>query len=61
LAAELLSAFEPGIKSLSLIPSRGGAFEVKVDDRLIFSKIQSKRHAEPGEVKNLLRKYFEEC
>jgi selenoprotein W-related protein len=60
LAAELLSTFEPGIKSLSLIPSRGGAFEVRVNDRLIFSKIQSGRHAEPGEVKNLMRKFIQE-
>jgi selenoprotein W-related protein len=60
LAAELLAAFEPGIRSLSLIPSRGGAFEVKVNGKLIYSKLQTGRHAEPGEVKNLLHQYIEE-
>jgi len=56
----LLEAFEPGIKKLSLIPSSGGAFEVTVNDRLIYSKHQTGRHAEPGEVKALLKKYLEE-
>jgi len=60
LAAELLETFEPGIKSLMLVPSNGGAFEVKVNDKLIYSKLQTKRHAEPGEVKALLRKFIEE-
>ncbi|MBP9676608.1 MAG: Rdx family protein [Anaerolineaceae bacterium] len=56
----MLEGYEPGIKSLSLIPSRGGAFEVIVNGRVIFSKLQLKRHAEPGEVKALLRKQIEE-
>jgi predicted Rdx family selenoprotein len=35
-------------------------FEVTVNQKLIFSKKQSGRHAEPGEVKALLRKFIEE-
>jgi selenoprotein W-related protein len=40
---------------LTLLPSSGGRFEVKVDDTLVFSKKALGRHAEPGEVANLVR------
>ncbi len=56
----MLEAFEPRIQSLTLIPSSGGAFEVTVDGVLIYSKLQNGRHAQPGEVKVLLRKQIEE-
>jgi len=58
--AELLEAFEPGIKSITLIPSDGGAFEVNVDGSLIYSKLSTGRHAEAGEVKALLQKMIKE-
>lgn len=29
-----------------LIPSRGGVFEVKVDQKLVFSKLETDRHAD---------------
>jgi selenoprotein W-related protein len=48
------------IGSLSLIPSDGGKFEVSVNGDLIFSKLQSGRHANPGEVNELLQKYIKE-
>jgi selenoprotein W-related protein len=56
LAAELLEEFEPEIEEITLVPSDGGRFEVSVDDRLIYSKLQTHRHAEPGEVTGILRK-----
>lgn len=56
LATELLKNFEPQIQSLSLVPGSGGRFEVSLDDRLIFSKHELGRHAEPGEVVKLVRK-----
>jgi selenoprotein W-related protein len=37
------------------VPSSGGVFDVSVDGRLIFSKKTLGRHAEPGEVANLIR------
>jgi selenoprotein W-related protein len=52
--AELLKAHEADIEQIGLIPSDGGRFEVKVDGKLIYSKLQSGRHAEPGEVAGLL-------
>ncbi len=38
-----------------LIESSGGAFEVELDGRRIFSKKALKRHAQKGEVVQLLR------
>lgn len=48
------------IESLSLIPSDGGRYEVVVDGKLIYSKLQTGRHAEPEEVMRLFRKFLEE-
>ena len=58
--AELVREFEPEIDSITLVPSDGGRFEVSVNEKLIYSKLETNRHAEPGEVaglvRNLLRK-----
>jgi selenoprotein W-related protein len=56
LANELLKAFEYDIRGLTLVPSDGGRFEVSVNDKLVYSKLQTHRHAEPGEVVGLVRK-----
>ena len=40
---------------LKMVPSSGGVFEVTVDDRLVFSKKALGRHAQPGEVLELIR------
>lgn len=54
--AELLKEFEPEIESFTLIPSDEGRFEVVVNDRLVYSKLATNRHADPGEVSGLVRK-----
>ena len=56
LANDLLKEFEYDIQNLILVPSDGGKFEVKVDEHLVYSKLQTHRHAEPGEVVGLVRK-----
>lgn len=56
LAEELLKDYEHVIESVVLIPSDGGKFEVSVNGKLIFSKTETKRHAEAGEVLNLISK-----
>jgi selenoprotein W-related protein len=56
LASELLREFEYDIGNLTLVPSDGGRFEVTVGDELVYSKLQTHRHAEPGEVLGLVRK-----
>ena len=52
--AELIKQFESDIKSIRLIPSEGGRFEVAVDGRLIYSKLETRRHANAGEVAGLV-------
>ena len=59
LEKDLLKELEHVIESLTLIPSDGGRFEVSVNGTLIYSKLETKRHAEPGEVLGLLRKMIE--
>jgi len=56
LADELLKDYEHVIDSLTLIPSDGGKFEVSVNGKLVYSKLETKRHAEAGEVLNLISK-----
>jgi len=48
--AELVKRYESKIDSIYLIPSDGGKFEVNVDDKLVYSKLQTGRHAESGEI-----------
>ncbi len=56
---ELLKGYEHVIESVALIPSDGGRFEVSVNGDLIYSKLQTKRHAEAGEVVKLIHKMVE--
>ena len=56
---ELLKGYEHVIESVALIPSDGGRFEVSVNADLIYSKLQTKRHAEAGEVIKLIHKMVE--
>jgi selenoprotein W-related protein len=55
LANELLQNMEPEIESISLIPSDGGRYEITVNDQLVYSKLQTGRHALPGEVMGLVK------
>ncbi|MBV6466558.1 MAG: hypothetical protein PGMFKBFP_01875 [Anaerolineales bacterium] len=59
LAGELLRDFEDEIEALEILPSDGGRFEVRVNEALVFSKQETKRHAEPGEVAGLIRRLVE--
>ncbi len=53
---ELLEHYEHLIEEIKLIPSDGGRFEVTVNGQLLYSKLATHRHAEPGEVLGLVRK-----
>ena len=59
LARELLAEFEHMVEVITLTPSDGGRFEVKVNDRLIYSKLATARHVQPGEVVGLITKMME--
>ena len=56
LAEELLKNYEHVIESVMLVPSDGGRFEVTVNGQMLYSKLTTYRHAEPGEVLGLVRK-----
>ncbi|GIV65816.1 MAG: hypothetical protein KatS3mg047_0209 [Bellilinea sp.] len=56
----LLKQHESRIQQITLIPSDGGCFEVTVNGKRIYSKLQTHRHAEPGEIHNLLLSYIKE-
>ena len=44
---------------ITLVPSDGGRFEVTVNGRLVYSKLQTNRHVEPGEIVRLINKMVE--
>jgi selenoprotein W-related protein len=54
----LLKEFEPEIESFTLVPSDGGRFELSVDGKFLYSKLETHRHAEPGEIAGLVRKHL---
>jgi selenoprotein W-related protein len=58
LAAELLNEFEPEIESITLVPSDGGRFEFSINGKLLYSKLETHRHAEPGEIAGLVKNYL---
>lgn len=50
LAQSLLGKHKSNIKSLNIVPSSGGVFEIKLNDELIFSKKELGRFPEEGEI-----------
>lgn len=55
LTDELLTGWAPIIEKIDLVPSSQGRYEITLDGELIFSKAALGRHAEPGEVVDLVR------
>jgi selenoprotein W-related protein len=46
----ILGKYEHYIDDITIIPSRGGAFEVIVGENLVYSKLETGRHATIDEV-----------
>ena len=55
LAQEVLSASEGELAGLTLVPGRGGVFDVRIDGELVFSQKEAGRFPEPREIKDALR------
>ena len=55
MAEQLLAEFEKQISSIELITGKGGAFEVVVDGDLVYSKLDTGRHAEYEDVAGPIR------
>ena len=54
--AEILRKYEYQVGSVALIPSDGGKFEVRVGDDLVYSKLQTGSHIDPGDLVELVGK-----
>ena len=52
-AEDLLANYQHVIEDLRLVTGENGVFDVTVDGDLIYSKAQTGRHADPGEVLGL--------
>ena len=52
-ARDLLTNYQHVIEDLTLTTGASGVFDVKGDGELVYSKAQTGRHAEPGEVLDL--------
>ena len=57
-ARDLLHDFQHVIAELSFVTGASGVFDVVVDGRTLYSKHETGRHAEPGEVLALFRKQY---
>jgi selenoprotein W-related protein len=44
------------IEYIKLIPGDSGRYEIAVNGRLVYSKLQTGRHIEPAEVLELIRR-----
>ena len=58
MAQELLSTFETEIGSVSLIPGTGGVFEVRVNEKTIWSRKERGRFPDIKELKQLIRDHI---
>lgn len=56
----LLKKHKNIIADIELIPGDGGAFEIVVNDDLIYSKLETGRHADPPEILELFENHIKE-
>ena len=48
------------VSDIELIESDGGAFEIRVNGDLIYSKLETGRHTDPPEILGLFKAYIKE-
>lgn len=54
MTTKLLETYKQRIKGLTLIPSGGGCFELKVDEELVYSKLDTGEFPEESEMVDLV-------
>lgn len=59
LSRKILGEFKNNLSELRLIPSSGGVYEIRLDDKLIFSKKVENRYPESDEIIALIKKEIE--
>ena len=52
---KLITELKSRIKRLILVPSTGGRFEVSIDGKLVFSKLQTGRFPEYDEIRKHMK------
>ena len=57
-ARELLHDYQHVIADLTFVTGSKGVFDVVVDGRTLYSKHETGRHAEPGEILALFREHY---
>ena len=57
-ASDILYNYQHIVESLSLTTGEKGVFDVTVDGELIYSKHETGRHANPGEVLEIFTEKF---
>lgn len=55
LSEKVLNEHKLNIADLTIIPSQGGVFEIRVEDMLLFSKTELGRFPEDGEAEEIIR------
>ena len=58
MAQELLTTFEEELTEVALRPGTGGIFEVRVNDELIWSRVEAGRFPDIKELKQLVRDHI---
>jgi len=55
MAQEVLSTFSDSVGEVALVPDTGGTFEIRADDRLVWSRAERDRFPQPKELKQGIR------
>ena len=58
MAATLKDKYKEKLENVDLVPSSGGAFEVSLDGKLIYSKLKTGRFPEDEEITSSIDKAF---
>ena len=56
LTGKLINQFKQKIKSMTLIPDRGGCFEIMFDGDLVYSKLATDEFPKEADILNLVSK-----
>lgn len=53
---DILEKYGQEVESIDLVPTSGGKFEFYLNGELLYSKIETDRHTEDGEILGLIEK-----
>jgi len=53
-----VKTFKQKIDELTLLPSEGGRFEIEINERLVYSKLQTGRFPENSDIEEAVRSHI---